>query len=111
MTVVYILLATLGYAKLGTDFDFSAPVTSVLPRDAWVVIMNLALFFRCVVVRACIGTSFWGCRECGVVHGRQGEAVIGARDDIVRLVEGAPQPSRPCLTLIPSAHAMRRPTF
>jgi hypothetical protein len=49
MTCCYVLIACVGYSKLGVDFDFTKPVTSVLPQDTWVVLMNLALLVRCIV--------------------------------------------------------------
>ena len=49
MTLCYILIASIGYWKLGRDFDFTKPVTSVLPQDTWAVLMNVALLIRCLV--------------------------------------------------------------
>lgn len=79
MLLVYIALATVGYYKLGVSFDFTKPVTSVLPRDAWVVLMNLALFIRCII--AYIVSALCRLRLCEL-----GELAAGA---------GAGRPARP----------------
>lgn len=43
------LLGVVAYWKLGSSFDTSQPITSVLPRDGWTVLMNAALLVRCIV--------------------------------------------------------------
>ena len=109
MTVFYIALAATGYAKLGTSFDLTKPLTSVrcpgargtsllpalvlwvsanqrwraahrslpcaalqvrpacaaqvLPQDGWVVLMNLALFVRCIVAYI-LNANVWTGERC-----------------------------------------------
>ena len=48
MTVVYLIMGAVGYLRLGSVFDFSRPITSVLPHDAWNVIMNAGVFVHCI---------------------------------------------------------------
>ncbi len=57
MTVCYLALGVGGYAKLGTDFDLTRPITSVLPYDRWTVAMNAALFLHCIVAYAVRGAT------------------------------------------------------
>ena len=52
MTACYLALGAVGYLKLGSNFDLSRPITSVLPYDAWSVTMNGLLFLHCVVAYA-----------------------------------------------------------
>lgn len=47
--VFYVLLSTTAYAKLGTSFDPSLPITSVLPPGLASRLINLALLLRCLV--------------------------------------------------------------
>ena len=48
MTVLYIIMGSVGYYRLGSVFDFSRPVTSILPHDAWNVLMNAGVFVHCI---------------------------------------------------------------
>ena len=48
MTVLYIIMGSVGYYRLGSVFDFSRPVTSILPHDAWNVVMNAGVFVHCI---------------------------------------------------------------
>lgn len=48
MTVLYIIMGSVGYIRLGSSFDFSRPVTSILPHDAWNVVMNAGIFVHCI---------------------------------------------------------------
>ncbi|GAB4818791.1 hypothetical protein N2152v2_005837 [Parachlorella kessleri] len=58
MTACYLALGAVGYLKLGSNFDLSRPITSVLPYDAWSVTMNGLLFLHCVVAYA-ININVW----------------------------------------------------
>lgn len=54
--------AITGYYKLGPDFDHTMPLTSILPRDGWTVVMNVALLVRCLVaftLNANVFTDLW----------------------------------------------------
>lgn len=42
MTVIYLGMGVYGYHQLGYDFDHSKPITSILPYDAWTVVMNVS---------------------------------------------------------------------
>ena len=48
MTVLYVIMGSVGYYRLGSTFDFSRPVTSILPHDAWNVVMNAGVFVHCI---------------------------------------------------------------
>ena len=48
MTVLYVIMGSVGYYRLGSIFDFSRPVTSILPHDAWNVLMNAGVFVHCI---------------------------------------------------------------
>ena len=48
MTVVYIIMGCIGYYRLGSVFDFSRPITSILPHDGWNVLMNAGVFVHCI---------------------------------------------------------------
>ena len=48
MTVLYVIMGSVGYYRLGSIFDFSRPVTSILPHDAWNVVMNAGVFVHCI---------------------------------------------------------------
>lgn len=37
------------YRQLGADFDLEKPITSILPQDAWTIVMNAGLFVHCVL--------------------------------------------------------------
>ena len=48
MTVLYLIMGSVGYIRLGSVFDFSRPVTSILPHDAWNIVMNAGVFVHCI---------------------------------------------------------------
>ena len=48
MTVLYVIMGSVGYYRLGSTFDFSRPVTSILPHDAWNIVMNAGVFVHCI---------------------------------------------------------------
>ncbi|PSC72118.1 tobamovirus multiplication 1-like [Micractinium conductrix] len=52
MLLFYLLLGVTAYSKLGSDFDTSKPVTSVLPPGAWSRAINALLLARCLVAYA-----------------------------------------------------------
>ena len=37
------------YRQLGARFDLEKPLTSILPQDAWTVVMNAGLFAHCIL--------------------------------------------------------------
>ena len=37
------------YRQLGASFDLEKPLTSILPQDAWTVVMNAGLFAHCIL--------------------------------------------------------------
>ncbi|CAL5228546.1 g11700 [Coccomyxa viridis] len=49
MEVMYIMIGCVGYYRLGSDFDKSKPVTSVLPQDIWTSLANVGLLAHCIV--------------------------------------------------------------
>ena len=49
MTVCFIIMGGVGYGRLGTQFDQSQPITSVLPQDAWTPVMNGGLLAHCIL--------------------------------------------------------------
>jgi hypothetical protein len=56
MGAVYLLFGCVGYWRLGSDFDVTKPVTSILDQDAWVMAANAGLLVHCVIaymVRSC----------------------------------------------------------
>lgn len=58
MTACYVALGAAAYIKMGTQFDLSKPITSVLPHDGWTIVMNAALFCHCIVAYA-ININVW----------------------------------------------------
>ena len=46
---MYIMIGCVGYYRLGSDFDKSKPVTSVLPQDIWTSLANVGLLAHCIV--------------------------------------------------------------
>ncbi|KFM29202.1 hypothetical protein F751_1578 [Auxenochlorella protothecoides] len=49
MTAFYLLLGCTGYWSLGSAYDLSKPITSVLPQDGWTVLTNAMLLIHCLV--------------------------------------------------------------
>ncbi|KAL6781314.1 hypothetical protein ACKKBG_A10640 [Auxenochlorella protothecoides x Auxenochlorella symbiontica] len=49
MTAFYLLLGCAGYWSLGSAYDLSKPITSVLPQDGWTVLTNAMLLIHCLV--------------------------------------------------------------
>ena len=50
------MIGCVGYYRLGSDFDKSKPVTSVLPQDIWTSLANVGLLAHCIIaymVRRC----------------------------------------------------------
>jgi hypothetical protein len=47
--VMYIMIGCVGYYRLGSDFDKSKPVTSVLPQDIWTRLANVGLLAHCII--------------------------------------------------------------
>ena len=47
--VMYIMIGCVGYYRLGSDFDKSKPVTSVLPQDIWTSLANVGLLAHCII--------------------------------------------------------------
>ena len=50
------MIGCVGYYRLGSDFDKSKPVTSVLPQDLWTSLANVGLLAHCIIaymVRCC----------------------------------------------------------
>ena len=57
--VAYLMIGCVGYYRLGSDFDKSKPVTSVLPQDIWTSLANVGLLAHCIIaymVRDCTCT-------------------------------------------------------
>ena len=51
------MIGCVGYYRLGSDFDKSKPVTSVLPQDIWTSLANVGLLAHCIIaymVRCCM---------------------------------------------------------
>lgn len=46
---MYIMIGCVGYYRLGSDFDKSKPVTSVLPQDIWTSLANVGLLAHCII--------------------------------------------------------------
>ena len=58
--VAYLMIGCVGYYRLGSDFDKSKPVTSVLPQDLWTSLANVGLLAHCIIaymVRCCMCKS------------------------------------------------------
>lgn len=56
MTAAYLAIGSVGYYRLGSAFDLTKPVTSILPQDAWLMAANVGLLAHCIVaymVRSC----------------------------------------------------------
>ena len=49
MTACFLVMGAVGYLQLGTHFDQSQPITSVLPQDAWTPVMNGGLLAHCIL--------------------------------------------------------------
>ncbi|KAK9836304.1 hypothetical protein WJX81_003609 [Elliptochloris bilobata] len=49
MTTAYVGIGAIGYRQLGASFDLEKPMTSILPQDAWTVVMNAGLFAHCIL--------------------------------------------------------------
>jgi hypothetical protein len=49
MTVVYLAVGSVGYYRLGSHFDLTKPLTSILPQDAWLMAANVGLLAHCIV--------------------------------------------------------------
>ncbi|CAK0786030.1 hypothetical protein CVIRNUC_009243 [Coccomyxa viridis] len=49
MEVAYLMIGCVGYYRLGSDFDKSKPVTSVLPQDIWTSLANVGLLAHCII--------------------------------------------------------------
>ncbi|KAK9803254.1 hypothetical protein WJX73_010604 [Symbiochloris irregularis] len=49
MTAAFIIMGSVGYWRLGTHFDQTQPITSVLPLDAWTPVMNGGLLAHCIL--------------------------------------------------------------
>ena len=70
MTVAYLAVGSVGYYRLGSHFDLTKPLTSILPQDAWLMAANVGLLAHCIVaymVRlpcfccACTLEGYMGC--------------------------------------------------
>lgn len=49
MTVAYLAVGSVGYYRLGSHFDLTKPLTSILPQDAWLMAANIGLLAHCIV--------------------------------------------------------------
>ena len=47
--MAYLIIGCVGYYRLGSDFDKSKPVTSVLPQDVWTSLANVGLLAHCII--------------------------------------------------------------
>ncbi len=46
---MYLMIGCVGYARLGSDFDLTKPVTSILPQDGWIMAANVGLLVHCII--------------------------------------------------------------
>ncbi|KAK9902167.1 hypothetical protein WJX75_006684 [Coccomyxa subellipsoidea] len=58
MTVVYLAVGSVGYYRLGSHFDLTKPLTSILPQDAWLMAANVGLLAHCIVAYM-INLNIW----------------------------------------------------
>lgn len=49
MTTAFVVMGSVGYWRLGNNFDQTQPITSVLPLDAWTPVMNGGLLAHCLL--------------------------------------------------------------
>ncbi len=61
MTVVYLAVGSVGYFRLGSQFDLTKPLTSILPQDAWLMAANVGLLAHCIVAYMVRNRSFLLC--------------------------------------------------
>ena len=47
--VCYYVVGALGYIRLGTQFEYDRPVTSILPANLWSSLANAGLLAHCIV--------------------------------------------------------------
>ena len=58
----YYVFGGVGYARLGTQFEFDRPVTSILPANLWSSLANAGLLTHCIIaymvrcLPACLST-------------------------------------------------------
>ena len=84
------------YSKLGSDFDTSKPVTSVLPPGAWSRAINALLLARCLVACECGRQPGEGIPEGIPPKGKK----AGTRQRAQRRASRAAAPPRPPCTLL-----------
>ncbi|CAL8466173.1 g5709 [Coccomyxa elongata] len=58
MTVAYLAVGSVGYYRLGSHFDLTKPLTSILPQDAWLMAANVGLLAHCIVAYM-INLNIW----------------------------------------------------
>lgn len=47
--VCYYVFGGVGYVRLGSQFDFDRPVTSILPANLWSSLANAGLLAHCII--------------------------------------------------------------
>ena len=47
-SVCYYVFGGVGYIRLGSQFDFDRPVTSILPANLWSSLANAGLLAHCI---------------------------------------------------------------
>ena len=67
MTAVYAVVGTVGYQRLGFDFDHTVPITSVLPADAWTAVANAGVLLHCVRLAAGSAALHPACHQRAVL--------------------------------------------